>query len=181
MNIGTVGERAVIESGIEFEMFDDVPILGFQSLDRSMLAKIEPFDLKDVVVYHPGFLTGWSALAYDFPLTEASLAAREKVARKLRNELHKRVKVDTENRTLSAGAHHWSGMTFKLLLLPIYQAVYKYKGSDYTVFVNGQTGKVGGKKPVDRVKTFMLQLTLGLGLFFLLILILMVGFASMRK
>jgi len=36
---------------------------------------------------------------------------------------------------------------------------YKFQGEDYHVLVNGQTGKVGGSKPRDKVKLVFAFLT----------------------
>ena len=46
-------------------------------------------------------------------------------------------------------------MTFKHVLLPLWVGTYRYQGKEFHLLVNGQTGKVGGKKPRDTVKTVM--------------------------
>ena len=43
-------------------------------------------------------------------------------------------------------------MTFKHALLPLWVGTYEYLGKHYQLLVNGQTGKVGGKKPTDKTK-----------------------------
>lgn len=43
-------------------------------------------------------------------------------------------------------------MTYKHALLPLWVGIYHYKGEEFYVLVNGQTGKVGGKKPKDTLK-----------------------------
>jgi len=45
-------------------------------------------------------------------------------------------------------------MTFKLVLLPVWIGNYRYKGQDFKIMVNGQTGKVAGEKPRDTFKMF---------------------------
>jgi hypothetical protein len=40
--------------------------------------------------------------------------------------------------------------------LPIYVGNYPFQGKRYRLFINGQTGKVSGKKPVDNLKASML-------------------------
>jgi hypothetical protein len=44
------------------------------------------------------------------------------------------------------------GITFKLMLLPVWIACYLYAGRTYQVLVNGRTGKVVGQRPYSAVK-----------------------------
>ena len=48
-----------------------------------------------------------------------------------------------------------SGITFKHVLLPIWVAAYKYKDKVRQFVVNGQTGKIAGKKPVSTGKIIL--------------------------
>lgn len=163
------------ERGVEFEIFDDEVVPGLNKFDRSALAQIEPFDLQAVVAYDPAFLAGWNVLAYDHPLAEASLDARQKVAQRLQRELSGKVLPTNEKRNLQSGETNWSGLTFKLVLLPIYVGSYRYRGKIYQLYVNGQTGKVGGYKPVDRVKKTVFWITIGLGFVIFALIILLLG------
>jgi hypothetical protein len=157
------------------ENFDDVLVPGLQALDRDVLSKVEPFDLKKVVEFKPDYLAGWNALAYDIALADASLQAREQVARQLRRQLPDRVLIGRQKRNLRSGGLNWSGMTFKHILLPIWVGAYRYRGKTYQVLVNGQTGQVGGEKPSDPLKVFGIWVSLTLGL--LLIVFVLVVFA----
>lgn len=156
------------ERGDEFEIFDDELVPGLKSLDAGEMAQVAPFDLKSVVAYDPAYLADWNVLAYDHPLAQASLDAREKVARRLRRELPSRVQLSGENRNLQSGEINWSGLTYKLVLLPFYTGSYHYRGQDYHLYVNAQNGKVGGAKPVDRVKQAAFWLLVGLSALVLL-------------
>lgn len=149
---GGNADRWVLQSGYEFENFDDELVPGLKSMSQQELAAILPFNLDDVVEFRPEYLAGWTAMTYDRPLADASLTARERVVRRVRRELPSRVEIGREKRNLSTGATNWSGMTYKYLLLPLWIGTYNYRGQDFRIFVNGQTGKVAGKKPVDRVK-----------------------------
>jgi hypothetical protein len=90
------------------------------------------------------------------------------------------VEVAREKRNLRTGATNWSGMTYKLMLLPLWIGTFHYKGETFRILVNGQTGKISGEKPVDRIKVWM-ALAIGvLGLFavtlILIFLALVIGF-----
>ena len=47
-----------------------------------------------------------------------------------------------------------SNITYKYALLPIYIRHVEYKGKQYEMYINGQTGKVYGKVPRSRGKVF---------------------------
>ncbi len=139
-------------TGLEFEHFDDVLIPGLRGFPRNLLRTIQPFDLKAALAFDPAYLAGMPAVAYDLSLADASLLARETVVQRVRRTLHARVNILEEKRNLRTGGVNWSGMTFKYLLLPIWVGRYRYGNKEYPVWVNGQTGKVGGRKPRDTVK-----------------------------
>jgi ribosomal protein S27AE len=167
-----VGSRNVSQweahTGSQFEMFKDLLIPGVRKLPPSDIGGIEPFNLSELVGFSPDFLAGWVALTYDTPLADASLRAREKVISKVKRTLSSTVELNHPKRNFSTGAGKWSGLTYKLALLPIYIGNYVFQGKRYRILVNGQTGKVGGKKPVDNLKVAMLAIA---GLIILVILV----------
>jgi hypothetical protein len=89
-------------------------------------------------------------------MADASLRAREQVMRSMNRSLYNLVEPGREKRNLEARGGKWSGMTFKYALLPLWVGTYQYKGKPYRLLVNGQTGKVGGSKPTDATKAFIL-------------------------
>ncbi len=167
VNEGGSSSRWASRSGLEYEMFDDELVPGVRAMHKIDLKQVVPFELKKVVEFKPEHLAGWTALTYDVPLAEASLNAREKVARRLRQQLHNRVLIGYQKQNLRSGSTKWSGVTFKQVLLPLYVGSYMYRGRRYWVLVNGQTGKVGGARPHDPLAIFGFSLSL----FFTLILV----------
>jgi len=168
-------DRWVARNGVEFEMFDDVLVSGMRGISAEELSKVEPFELKDVVEFDPSYLAGWTALAYDKPLSEATLEAREQVARKLRREMQSRILIGYQKRSLHTGELKWSGMTFKHVLLPLWVGNYRYRGKNYRILINGQTGKVGGEKPRDQIKLFGLVASLLMSGVVLLLVLTLIG------
>ena len=146
--------RWMSRHGTEYEMFDDVLVPGLTSLTFKDLNKLGMFNLKDVVEFKPEYLAGWPALTYNRPLAKATLLAREQIVKQVRRELHSRILPGQQKRGLNTGGVNWSDMTFKHVLLPVWIGSYNYKGQEYQVMVNGQTGKVAGDKPRDIAKTF---------------------------
>ena len=156
VNVGS-GNASVWEAhtGSQFEMLKGVIIPGLGKVSAPELADIEPFNLDELVEFSPDLLVGWVALAYDQPLADASLRAREQIIQKIRHSLPGKVETDRPKRNFSIGEGKWSGLTYKLALLPIYIGNYPFQGKRYRLWVNGQTGKVGGKKPKDTLKAVM--------------------------
>jgi hypothetical protein len=116
---------------------------------------VGPFNLKEALAFQPEYLAGWPAIIYDRSLADASLLAREQVVKNVRSTLSANVAVGQEKRNLRTGSGSWSGMTFKHILLPVWTSTYRYAGQEFRLLVNGQSGKVSGSKPKDRVKVMM--------------------------
>ncbi|NJD60951.1 MAG: hypothetical protein FIA98_16275 [Anaerolineae bacterium] len=146
-------------SGSKFEMFKNVLVPGLRKLSSVDIAAIQPFNLDEMVEFSPDFLPGWVALTYDHPLADASLQAREIVIKKVKRTLASEVDPQQAKRNFSTGAGKWSGLTYKLALLPLFIGNYAYQGKRYRLYVNGQTGKVSGAKPQDMVKMVLLMAT----------------------
>lgn len=162
LNVG-MGKLAQWEahSGSQFENFKDVLIPGLRKMSPADLAGIAPFNARELVDFSPDYLAGWVALTYDFPLADASLKAREFVLKKVKGSIESLVEPNRPKRNFSTGEGKWSGLTYKLTLLPIYTGNYSFQGKRYHLLVNGQTGKVSGKKPIDNIKA-ALYITIGI-------------------
>jgi predicted RNA-binding Zn-ribbon protein involved in translation (DUF1610 family) len=163
-------------SGSHFKMFNHVLIPGLHKLSSAEIAGIEPFNLEELVEFSPDFLAGWLALTYDHPLADASLRAREKVLKEVKSNLSSQVDPDHPKRNFGIGAGRWSGVTYKLALLPIYIGNYPFQGKRYLLYMNGQTGKVSGKKPLDSLKVTMLSI----GGFLLLVIMTVIIYLFLR-
>ena len=178
VNLGT-GKNSKWEahSGSQFENFKDILVPGLRKLSGEELAGIKPFNMEELVEFSPDYLAGWAALTYDQLLADASLHARQQVANAIKRDLSKQVEPNRQKRNLSTGEGKWSGLTYKLALLPIYIGNYSFQKKWYRLLVNGQTGKVSGKKPVDTLKLTMLGVG---GLIALIIIIVLLSFILNR-
>jgi DNA-directed RNA polymerase subunit RPC12/RpoP len=153
VNVGS-GDHSqwVTRNGVETEVFDDILVPGMKALKLPELMAVEPFNLKDVVEFRPEYVAGWPALSYDRPLSDASLQARERVIKGVQHGLSYSIEAGESKRNVRTGAGQWSSITFKHILLPLWTGTYRYQGKEYRLMINGQMGKVAGKKPRDNVK-----------------------------
>jgi DNA-directed RNA polymerase subunit RPC12/RpoP len=173
VNVGTSkAAQWEAHSGSHFETVKDILIPGLRKLSLTEIVGIEPFKLDELTDFSPDHLAGGVALAYDHPIADASLVARDMVFKSVQNSLPGLVEPNHPKRNFSTGTGKWSGLNYKLTLLPIYIGNYLFQGERYRLLVNGQTGKVSGKKPMDRVKVAMV----GIIGFILLIVVLAILF-----
>lgn len=155
-------------SGTHTEVFDDVLVFASKGLSREMVESIEPFYLKKLVPYKPEYLAGWSAERYTVNLKEGWGFGKQKISRMIEAACGKKVPGDT-HKDLQVSTN-WRQVKFKHVLLPIWVASYEYGGKVYRFLVNGETGKVHGEAPVDKIKVALaiLAVLAALGAFFYL-------------
>ena len=154
----------VEDSGEYPYMFDNVLACASSTLDRALLARIEPFELKRTRRYDPRYLANMPAEVYRLDVDEASLNARAKMSQRARERLagrlssSKRVTVSTgygagSDRTQQTVrlmmSTQVSDITYRLVLLPVWNMLlHEVDGDIRRALVNGQTGKVALSGPL---------------------------------
>ncbi len=139
-------------------LYEDFLEPGSHALPADLLSSVSPFDLSQLVRFKPEFLAGWPAGSYDVPLSQASLDTRAAIVRDASKKLWTKAASGQHVATLQVLRPEYSGQTFQLALLPVWIGTYQYRGKTYRVLVNGQTGKVAGDRPADRLKVVLLIL-----------------------
>ena len=120
---------------------------------HSMLNKVKPFNLADLVVYKPDYLAGLQAQAYDIKLTDAWESAKNSMRESAKNSCIASIHSSyVRNFSMTA---EFENETWRYILLPIYLASYRFNEKVYQVMVNGQTGKITGQKPVAWQKVWL--------------------------
>jgi hypothetical protein len=135
------------ESGVVNRFFDDFVVSGTTRLSKRLLEQIEQYDLHDLQEYEPKFLAGQQAQAYDLPLDEAWQTARHKMRELIRLECRFQGSTPTM-RNFSMNLN-FNEESWRYILLPVYIAVYHYRGQVFQVMINGQSGAISGQRPVD--------------------------------
>jgi DNA-directed RNA polymerase subunit RPC12/RpoP len=125
---------------------------GVRSLPLCLFRKAEPFSMSKLVEPRPEHLAGWPAAAYDLSLADATVIARGEMAGMADDETRAKAMGGRPLRDFQVGGHDFTGETYRLALLPVWLSSYTYAGKVFQVLVNGQTGKVAGDKPLDRLK-----------------------------
>ena len=146
-------------TGTHTEPISKLLIPALRKISMPDLADLGSFNLDDLVEFSPVAVDGAIVLARDHSLADASLLARERVSKKVRFSLTDEVDPRLPRRNFKTGSPKWGDLTSKLVLLPVYLGSYPFQGKRHRLFINGQTGSVSGKRPVDMLKMVMVIAT----------------------
>jgi len=130
--------------------FDDVLVVASGGLQQRHIEKILPFQLQEVVNFDPRLMVGWESEVYNLEVDEGHQVANQVMDNKIRNMCSAQLGGDTQRNLYVESSK--SGQTFKHIVLPLWICSYMYNNKTYHFTINGQTGKVHGKKPLSVVK-----------------------------
>ena len=137
-------------SGRLSHFFDDVLVVAADGLAQKHVERILPFRLSEVVNFDPRLMVGWEAEVYNTEIDDGYHSAETIMDYKLRNMCSAQLGGDTQrNLHVNSSKHN---QTFKHIILPIWLCSYYYNNKLYHFTINGQTGRVYGKKPNSWVK-----------------------------
>lgn len=143
-------------------IFFDIPIDGSRYLEDALMNTIEPFDYKELVPFDEAYLSGFLAEKYDLAKEEAAKDAIARATNTIVKELETSLKYKKTN-TINKEIHPTTTNS-DYVLLPIWLFHIKYHGKVYYYVVNGQTKKISGNSPIQKLKLIFLFLVL-FGLF----------------
>lgn len=138
-------------SGAVSSSFDDVQICAS---DRGKEIKgIMPFDtIEGTKPYSASYLSGFYAELYKIKADTAFESAKQTMEAELHSLAEKDIRRRYDVAEVNTLNTKYSNVTYKHLLLPIWGSSFGYKGKTYNYYVNGQTGKVDGKRPYSVAK-----------------------------
>lgn len=141
-------------SGTVSRWFDDVLIPATTSLSSDRLAALEPWDLPEIQPYNPAYLSGFKAQRYQVDLEQGFEVMKSAIAGTIENDV--RADIGGNVQRIEDLSTHYSGITFKHLLLPVYAGAYRFNGKVYQIVVNGRTGEIQGDRPYSVWKILLL-------------------------
>jgi DNA-directed RNA polymerase subunit RPC12/RpoP len=153
--------------------FDDVLIAATTSLPQHRLDALQPWDLPELKSYEPAFLSGFKAQRYQVDLAQGFEEVKKIAAGVIQGDVRQDIGGD-EQRVHNITTHY-SGITFKHLLLPVYAGAYRFNQKVYQIVVNGRTGEIQGDRPYSfwKIAGFVASL-----LMILLIIVMMLSYAK---
>ena len=151
--------------------FKHLPKTALQKAQTAMLKGIFPYEFGAMETFHMGYLAGFQAEKRDIEKDAIS----EEIQKEIQEYAHKRMR-DTisGHNSVSVGreSHNILKEKFAYTLLPVWVLTYRAKGNDIFFFaMNGQTGEIVGKLPLDIKKL----LGLGAIIFAITLVILLIG------
>ena len=149
--------------------------LSFRNLARKALMKadgklsdgIHPYDVSGIKPYASGYLSGFLAEKRD--VTEA--AAKEEVTSEANGYASSMMQQNHAFNSLSGNtSFRPASVKMKYVLLPAWVLTWKggKDGAPYYYMMNGQTGRVCGKLPLDKKRLLAAALGIGLAVFLVL-------------
>lgn len=135
--------------------FDMVPQSASLNIPAGQMRIVEPFDYEKMTAFSMPYLSGFEAEKY--ARTDADM--REEVKEELREVAFSKtedtitgydsVHVETKNAAFTKEQTEY-------VLMPVYTLDYTFHGKKYPIYMNGQTGKIAGSLPTDKLKAFLL-------------------------
>ena len=148
---------------------EDTIIEGSRYLTQNNFNEIMPYDLNQLYKFDKKFIIGYSVEYYNRNFEDAGVLAKQIVSSRIRNMISSDIRrVGETIKDIDMDIKYSSAM-YNYILLPVYKIKYKYGKKEYSAFVNGQTGNVGGQVPRSGGKIFLLVISIlllvGLGVF----------------
>lgn len=160
-------------SGAVTRWFDDILVAATTSLARNRLEALEPWDLDELKPYDPAFLSGFRAQRYQVDLAQGFERVKQVAAPVIQSDVRQAIGGDEQR--IQNLVTHYSGITFKHLLLPVYAGAYRFNQKIFQIVVNGRTGEIQGDRPYSFWKIALLVTSI---VFILLVLVLVLSWAK---
>ncbi|MCM3905855.1 MAG: TFIIB-type zinc finger domain-containing protein [Pyrinomonadaceae bacterium] len=160
-------------SGRVSRWFDDILVPATASLAQNRLEALEPWDLAELRLYEPAFLSGFKAQRYQVDLAQGFKRVKQVTAAVIQGDVRKDIGGNVQR--IHNVSTQYSGITFKHLLLPVYAGAYRFNQKVFQIVVNGRTGEIQGDRPYSfwKIALFVTGMV-----FILLIIALVFGLAQ---
>ncbi len=133
--------------------FDDILINAGGQITQQEIAKIQPFDTNNALIYDQSYLVGFSSEHYKVRLNKGWDEAKVKINARVRSAILSKYTYDTIS-YLNINTSY-NDITYKYVLIPTWVGVYRCRGKVYRFIANGENGKVYGKYPLSIIKILL--------------------------
>jgi len=128
--------------------FEKVPVDASEKMNDDYMDAIEPFEYREMKDFHKSYLAGYVGEKYDVYADKCKERAERRIKSSLEKEFRKTVTgyatVMQENSFVETkdGKANYA-------LFPVWVLNTKYRNENYQFMMNGQTGRLAGRLPVD--------------------------------
>jgi hypothetical protein len=130
--------------------FADVLICASRSLPQKLVDSLGRWDLGELRPFSPEYVSGFKAEQYAVDLKDAFERAKQTMDAPIASAV--KAKIGGDEQRVTSREVRYEGVTFKLLMLPLWLASFRYGDRVYRVLVNAATGKVKGERPWSPAK-----------------------------
>ena len=139
-------------SGTYDKSFDDIIFNDSGNVDHSIIERIEPFMLNELLRYNPKFLAGFEAERYKTGLKAVWERAKQRITSILRSDITAIILRGCDEVGKLNVSTNYKDIKYKHMLLPVWISSYTYRDKLYNFYINGQTGEVQGRAPKSVLK-----------------------------
>ncbi|MCA9243538.1 MAG: hypothetical protein KDA32_06260 [Phycisphaerales bacterium] len=137
-------------SGTVWNRFNDVLILGSESLPRRYADELRPWDLEQLTPYQDEYLSGFVSESYTVDLATGFKVAKQVMAPVIEQTI--RADIGGDEQMIQSSHSEYHAITYKHILLPVWISAYRYRERVFRYLVNGRTGEVQGERPYSAWK-----------------------------
>lgn len=130
--------------------FNDLQVEASNYVTPKTLNKLGGFDTNNSLKYHSQYIAGFGAERYSKSLDNSWEEAKQTAAATITNQIKARYKADVID-YVNVNTNY-NNITYKYVLVPIWQIQYAYNKKKYGCVVNGRNGRVTGKAPLSITK-----------------------------
>jgi len=130
--------------------FVDVLAPGVSALDADLLEKLGPWSTAAATGYQSEYLAGFDSPRYDIDADVGFASAKQEMASVIEDDC--RADIGGDEQRVERMSTDDRDVLFRLLLLPLWIAMYLTGGKTFHVYVNANTGEVIGERPYSAVK-----------------------------
>jgi hypothetical protein len=137
-------------SGRVSNSFDDVLVEATTSLKKDKLRALEPWDLKNLVTYNDGYLSGFRTETYSVDVKNGYQEGKQVMDPRIQASI--RTDIGGDQQMIHYVNTTYRNATFKHILLPVWLSAYRYNNKVFQFLVNARTGEVQGERPYSAIK-----------------------------
>jgi len=138
---------------------DDILINASEKKRREIPEKVANWNLKkSLAPFNKKYLAGFVTEKYTISLKDGHQQSYKEAKNIAYHWIRKDIGGDTQR--VNQADIKLTNETFKHVLLPMYISSYRYNGTNYNFYVNGQTGSISGKHPYSFWKIFFFVLVI---------------------
>ena len=150
------------KGGASFKM---IPTDASTKMPDDLMDSIEPYNYSEIKNFEMEYLVGFLADKYDVSQEESKMRARKRAENSTLSMLKDTVEnYNQVDERVSERKIHFLGEKEEYAMLPVWLLTTKWNNENLLFAINGQTGKMIGNLPIDRVKQWFFNLLIAIPL-----------------